>query len=214
MRGIGEARQRAQQRLGVGHARRMEDLARRRRFHGAAGIHDHDVVGAAGGHAEIVGDQDHRHAALALLALQQVEDLALHGDVERRGRLVGDQQLGRTGDGNGDGHALAHAAREFMRILGGAAFGLGNADLAQKLDGAAGRGLGIEPAVQAQPLADLAADLHHRIERGHRVLEYDADLAAQHAAEFPGRQGPKIAPLEQDLSRHLGARALAHQADQ
>ena len=31
---------------------------------------------------------------LALEVLQQVEDLRLHGDVERRGGLVGDEQAG------------------------------------------------------------------------------------------------------------------------
>ena len=40
-------------------------------------------------------DEQHRHAVLVLQRAQQLEDLRLHGDVERRGRLVGDQQLGR-----------------------------------------------------------------------------------------------------------------------
>ena len=35
-----------------------------------------------------------REALLALELLEQVEHLGLHGDVERRGRLVGHQQLG------------------------------------------------------------------------------------------------------------------------
>ena len=73
---------------------RVNSARRRRALDDAAGIHHRDLVGAAGDDAEIVGDQDHRHVPPLLLARQQVEDLRLHRDVERGGRLVGDQQLG------------------------------------------------------------------------------------------------------------------------
>ena len=94
---------------------------RRRALDDAAGIHHRHLVGAAGDDAEIVGDQDHRHVPALLLARQQVEDLRLHRDVERRGRLVGDQQLGLAGERDGDRHALAHAAGELVRDTGAAA---------------------------------------------------------------------------------------------
>ena len=47
---------------------------------------------------------------------QQLEDLRLDGDVERGGRLVGDEQLRLAGQRHRDHHALAHAARELVRI--------------------------------------------------------------------------------------------------
>ena len=50
-------------------------------------------------------------------ALDQVEDLRLDGHVERGRRLVGDQQLGVAGERHGDHHALAHAARELVRVV-------------------------------------------------------------------------------------------------
>ena len=84
---------RAQQRLGVGHAAAREQTRASAPSPRRGRRTSPRPVGAAGDDAEIVGDEDHRHAALALLALQQVQDLRLHGDVERRGRLVGDQQL-------------------------------------------------------------------------------------------------------------------------
>ena len=49
---------------------------------------------------------------------QIVEDrqhLQLDGDVERRGRLVGDQQIGLAGQHHGDHHPLAHAAGQLVR---------------------------------------------------------------------------------------------------
>ena len=108
----------------------------RRALDDAAGVHHRDLVGAAGDDAEIVRDQDHRHVAALLLARQQVEDLRLHRDVERRGRLVGDQKLGLAGERDGDRHTLAHAAGELVRILAQALRGRGDADLGQQLDGA------------------------------------------------------------------------------
>ena len=48
--------------------------------------------------------------------LEQLEDLRLHRDVERGGRLVGDQQVGLVGERHGDHDALALAAGELVRI--------------------------------------------------------------------------------------------------
>ena len=63
-------------------------------LHRPAGVHHEHVVGDLGDHSEVVRDQDDRRAELALQRAQQLEDLRLHGDVERGRRLVGDQQLG------------------------------------------------------------------------------------------------------------------------
>ena len=68
-------------------------LVERRLLDDPAGVHHHHPVGGLGDHAEVVRDQDHRHCGLVLQVAQQVEDLRLDGDVERGGRLVGDQQL-------------------------------------------------------------------------------------------------------------------------
>ena len=48
---------------------------------------------------------------------EQVEDLRLDGDVERGGRLVGDQQLRVVGQRHRDHGALPHAAGELVRVL-------------------------------------------------------------------------------------------------
>ena len=66
----------------------------------------------------------------------QLEDLRLDGDVERGGRLVGDQQVGIVGERHGDHHALALAAGQFVRIGLHAPLGIRDADERQQLDGA------------------------------------------------------------------------------
>ncbi len=47
---------------------------------------------------------------------QQLEDLGLHGDVERRGRLVGDQQLRLVRHRHGDHDPLQLAAGQLVRV--------------------------------------------------------------------------------------------------
>ena len=76
---------------------------------------------------------------VAAEALDQRDDLRLHGDVERGGRLVGDDQFRFGADGERDHDALAHAAGEFVRIGVDAFFGRGNADFRQQIDGALAR---------------------------------------------------------------------------
>ena len=54
-----------------------------------------DAVGDLGDHAQVVGDQhDRRCRTRVCRSRQQLQDLRLDGDVERGGRLVGDEQRG------------------------------------------------------------------------------------------------------------------------
>ncbi len=146
----------------------------------AALLHDADPLRDFAHDAEIVGDEEERHAEPLLDVLQQRDDLRLHGDVERRGRLVGDEQIGLVGERHGDHHPLALAAGQLMRIALEPALRIGNADLAQNLDGARAGGLAGQPAMQQQNLADLLLDRVQRIERGHRLLKDDGDVVAAH----------------------------------
>src|SRR3546814_3196242 len=52
-----------------------------------AAPHHHYAVGDLGDHAHVVGDEHHRHADLGLQLADQLQDLRLDGDVQRRGRL-------------------------------------------------------------------------------------------------------------------------------
>ncbi len=79
-------------------------------FHDLAVIdHDH-LVGHVGDDAEIVGDEQHRHAELVLQVAQQLQDLRLDRHVERGRRLVGDQKRRLADQRHRDHRALAHAA--------------------------------------------------------------------------------------------------------
>ena len=105
-----------EQPLRVGVLRRVEDVRDRARLDDPARVHDRDPVAGLGQHPEVVGDQDQRQAELLAQALQQLQDLRLHDDVERRRRLVGDDQRRAAGEREGDHHPLALAARELVRV--------------------------------------------------------------------------------------------------
>ena len=67
-------------------------------------------------------------------SFSSLQDLRLHGDVERGGRLVGDQQVRLVGERHGDHHALALAAGQLVRIALEPPGRIGNADLGQQFE--------------------------------------------------------------------------------
>jgi len=101
-----------------------------------ARVHDHDAVTALRGKPEVVRDQDGRHALLGGEVPEEIEDGRLGGHVETGRRLVGDEQVGRAGDGERDHHALAHPARQLEGVGGCAALGVGDLNLPEQLDDA------------------------------------------------------------------------------
>ena len=190
-----------------------EQRVDRRALDDLAGVHHHHLVGDLGDDAEIVGDDQHRHAEPALQVLQQVEDLRLDGDVERRRRLVGDQQRGLAGQRHGDHDPLAHAAGQAgadSRRPAASAEGMrtsSSISIARAL-----AACGDMRGVRQDRLDDLLADRVDRIERGHRLLEDHRHLAAAQAAALVGGEAEHVAALEQDrVGRDLAGRAR-HQA--
>ena len=107
---------------------------------------------------------------------QQVEDLAADRDVERRGRLVGDDDLRVEREGAGDADALALAAGEGVRIALHRRADRGRRARAARRrasSSAAPRAV----RVTYERIADDLLHRHPRVERGERVLEDQADLA-------------------------------------
>ena len=164
------------------------------------GIHHVDPLGVARHHAEIVRDDDERHVEPARQPVHQLQDLRLDGHVERGRRLVGDDELGIAGDRDRDHDALAHAARELVRILLEAAGRIGDADQAEQLDGARVRRSAIGSAVLLERLGDLPADGENGIQRCHRLLEDHADVAAPHLAHLLVGELHQVAAGEQNLA--------------
>ena len=81
-----------------------------------AQIHHGHAVADVLDHRQVVGDEQVGEAELLLQVLEQVDDLGLDRHVERRHRLVADDQLGLHRQRAGDADALALAAGELVRI--------------------------------------------------------------------------------------------------
>jgi hypothetical protein len=174
----------AEQALGVGVLRRREHLSDLPLFDDSALEHHADAVRDTAHDAKVMGDEEHRHAQPLLQLLQQLEDLRLHGDIERRGRLIGDEELRLIGERHGDHHALALPAGELVRIGVKPLGCVADADQLQQFQRAAAGGLATQALVQAKDLADLLFDRVQRVQRGHRLLEHHGDVIAAHLPEF------------------------------
>ena len=149
-----------------------------------------------GDDAEVVRDQDHADVELLLHAVDQLDDLRLHGHVERRRRLVGDQHVGVVHERHRDHRALPHAARELVRVVAGAAPRVRDADLSEQLDGARARLPARHVRVRAHRLGDLVADAVHRVQARERVLEDHRDVAAADLAQLVGLSSSRFRALE------------------
>ena len=87
-------------------------------------------------HAEVMRDEKHAGAAFFLQLKNQTQDLRLRRHVERRGRLIGDQQRGLQHQRHRDHDALALAARELVRVGGDDALGLRQRDFLDDVENA------------------------------------------------------------------------------
>ena len=119
---------------------------------------------------QVVGDEQIRQAEFFLQVLQQVDDLRLNGHVQRRHRLVADDEIGVDRKRPSDADALPLTAAELVRIAAERGTALKPDDVQQLLHPLLPlRAVG--QAVNEQRLADDVADGHPRIERRIRVLE-------------------------------------------
>ena len=181
------------QRQPIGMAGAGEDGLGRSYLHEAAEIHDRHAVGDMAHHVQIMGDDEHGEAEGLAQVVEQVQHLALHRDVETRGGLIGDDQLGRERDGAGDPDAARLATAQLMGQAVG--HGAGQSDQAQQpLD------LGIEIAVgeamDAEGLGQQAAHGEARAEGAHGILEDHGDVAMQALQRRAGEPQGRL-PLEQ-----------------
>ena len=197
-----------EQPLRVGMARALEHLGNRTLLDDLALRHDADPVGDLADDAEVVGDEQHRHAEARLHFGEELQDLRLDRDVERRRRLVGDEQVGLVRERHRDHDALALPARELVRIGVEAARCVAQADKVEHLERALARRPLRQPAVQPHDLADLPLDRVQRVERAHRLLEHHGDVVAPHPPHFVLGGAHQVAAFEENAARGVMRRRI------
>ena len=87
-----------------------------RHFDDAAEIHDRGAAADVLDEPKIVSDEEIGQAQFLLQVDEKVHDLCLDGDIERRHRLVGDDQRRVERERAGDTDALPLSTAEFVRI--------------------------------------------------------------------------------------------------
>src|SRR4029079_19413941 len=150
-------------------------------------------------HRQVVRDEDVGQAERVLKVFQQVDHLRLDREVERRDRLVADDQPRRDRECARDADPLALAAGELVRIAPHVL--RVQADRLEQLRAAL---LELAPrlrqAVDHQRFADDRAYGHAWIQRRVGILENDLHLAADRAQRLRVQAGDVLA-VEPDLAR-------------
>ncbi len=190
--------------------RRGEQRGRVGLLDDAAGVHRQHAVGDLGDDAEVVGDEHDGRAVVALEAGEQVEQLRLHGDVERGRRLVGDQQLGAQRQRHRQHHPLAHAAGELVRVVVDPAGGVGDADLLEQGDRPLLGGLGAAPDRWARIASTICQpDGELRVQARQRVLEDHRDRAPRMRCICAAGSDEQVGAVEADRTADPRRRARA-----
>ena len=174
--------------------------------HGAAladapGVEHQQLVAQLRRHAQVVGDEQHGHVEARAQAGKQAEDLRLHGYIECRGRLIGDEQFRPAAQRQGEHHALPLPARELVWVLPEPPRRRIHAHQRQQFCGAplclrAGK------AVEAQRFTKLAAHGEGAVQCCRCVLEHHAHAAATQAPERRRGSGGDILAAQQHLPLH------------
>ncbi len=143
--------------------------------------------------------------SLLLQLQQQLDDLRLDGHVQRRGRLIGNQQLWLTGNRHGDHHALAHPAGELVRVDVQTRGRIGNTDLLQQVDRALTTGFLVPALMHLNRFHNLEADGVARVQAGHRVLEDHRHFGAHQLAALFFGNALQVLTVELQVFRHHAA---------
>ena len=200
-----------QQLAGIGMLGGVEDAGGGALLDDLALGHDADPVRHLADDAEVMGDQQHRHAETLLQVLQQLEDLRLDRDVQRRGRLVRDQQVGLVGECHRDHDALPLPAGQLVRIGLQPLLRIAQADQAQQFDGAVPRCRGGHVLVQQQGLRHLPVDRVQRVQRRHRFLEDHGDAVAADLPQDGLRRTDHLGAGEPDAALRVGGDRVGKQ---
>ena len=205
--------ERVEERAGVGVGGRTEDLLGGSGFDDFSGVEDGDAVGDRGDCADVVGDKDNPGAFFLLQLSEEAEDLGLEGDVEGGGWLVGDEDLGATGERHCDDHALLLATGHLVGVLAGAFFGRRDSDFVEhfdRFDSSFGHG---ESLVEAIGLGDLVSNTHHGVERREGVLHDEGDFLSSDLTIFSFGETGELTAFELNGTLSDSAGALEHAHD-
>ena len=193
-------------------ARRSKELGRSGLLGHAAGIQHERAIGVTGDKAQIVRDQQKGQIPIPAQPLEQLHHLGSHCCVERRRRLIGDQELRAGRERHGEERSLPEPPRETVRILPKAPVRVGESHLGQQLPGRLAGGAPRPAPVQPHGFPDLCSHGRDRVEGRRRLLETEADLRPPNSA--PGGVGELEELPSREPHRPRYARAFGREIHQ
>ena len=151
-------------------------------FHDLPGVHDEHAITEGRHQAQIMADEYEPHAVLGHHVVEDCQHLELNRHVQRRCRLVGDDDVGLRDHHHGDHDALTHAAGDLVRIGMVDLSRIADAHRLQHLQGALAGFLPGGLRMYEVGLLDLLADGDHRVQRILRILHDHRDTVATDGA--------------------------------
>ncbi len=173
-----ELRHRRQQRPRVGMLRLGDHRLCRPGLHQPPQVHHRQHVADVAHGRQVVRDEEDRDAELCAQVPHQVQDGALHRDVERRGDLVGDQDFGANRECPRDRHALSLTTGETARELAHHGRRV-EVDELEQLGHASRADCAWRAPASPGGFGDRRAHGHPRVERGEWILEDHLHAAVQ-----------------------------------
>ena len=203
--GIGQG---GEQVAGVRIPRVPENLCHRTLLDNTPLVHDGNRIGNSFDHGQVMGDQQDAHLVFSLNVHEQVQDLALNGDIKGGGRLIGNQQLWPAGQGHGNHDPLPLAAGELMRVGVHPVFRFPDAAAAEQPQPLVPCLVPGHLAMQKQWFQQLVTDGIHRIERGHGLLKDHGNIIAPDMAYLVHGELENVAAVKLDPAADRDAAGL------
>ena len=203
------ALQRPEQLLCLRRLRFLEDLLDSSLLNDVPIVHHEHMLADPPHHGKLMRDEQNSHAVLLLKLIQKLEYPVARLRVERRRRLIEDQQPRPQEHRDGDHHTLPLPAGQFLRNASKDALRLRELDLHKGV-----RQLFIllllrqMHVVVREHFPHLTPDRHRGVQRRHRLLEHHRHhVAAEHRELFLRAREhidrPRVR-AKQDFPRHTG----------
>ena len=199
----GERWHRPQQALGVGVPGTEKNLVTRSGLEQHPLAHHRHPVGNLRHHRQVMGNEKHAQPVALLQRFEQTQNLRLHGNVERSGGLVGDQQERPVYQSHGDQQPLSLAARKLVGIVAQALLRFGDRHRRHRLH----HGIAyLRPAhlrlMGFDGFGYLPPYRHNWVESRHGLLKDHGDLPSAIVAHLLRLQGQQVRALEADRAFH------------
>ncbi len=178
-----------------------ENLGRRAGLNDPPPVHHHKLLGTLCRQTEVVSDEQQRGSRVSRQRLQMIKNDLLHRHIQRRRRLVRNEELRAGRESHSDENALTHTTGELVRELPQAFFRVLQAGKLERFGRLELHGLSARRhSVGSNGLLHLEPNAPDRVEIRHRVLWDESDPSPSHRFNLGAGHCRQLATVEQHLT--------------